>query len=289
MANSMTSFARSDSSTDWGDITWEIRSVNHRYLDISARLPENLRHVEPKLREIISKRLARGRVDCTLRFNQQDSVLGSDVQLNEEAIRRLAALSQRVNELAPGLSSLGVSDVLKWPGVVSGAEIDADKLDTELFALLSNALDALVEVRRTEGSRLAEMILQRLDGLTEKIAEVREILPELEQTFRQRLQAYVSEISDKVDPSRLEQEVILFLQKTDVEEEMDRLNVHVAEVGKVLKKSVPVGRRLDFLMQELNRETNTLGSKSSDVRLNAVSVDMKVLIEQMREQVQNIE
>ena len=285
----MTAFARSDRSTDWGNITWELRTVNHRYLDFSARLPENLRNIEPKLREIVSKRLARGRVDCTLRFNPLESGLSSQAALDEDAILRVAALADRVNEVAHGLSSLRIIDVMKWPGVVRGVEVDMEKLNVELFASLADALDDLVEGRATEGARLTKMITERLDELTEKIAQVRKILPDLEKDFRQRLQTYVVEISEKIDSSRLEQEVVLFLQKTDVEEEMDRLAVHVAEVGQVLKKSTPVGRRLDFLMQELNRETNTLGSKSSDVRLNALSVDMKVLIEQMREQVQNIE
>jgi len=284
----MTAFARGQSETHWGQLTWELRSVNHRYLEISLKLPEEQRAFEPQFRDAITTRLKRGRVDGVLRF-QATERLDNDAQVDESAAVRLVEMAKRVEQLVPAAEGLRTIDVLRWPGVLSGTEIDADGLAKEAMRLLNQTLDELGDARKREGGRLKNTILQRLDSVDEVLATVRTYLPDAAAAYRQRLEERVAELREKVDPTRLEQEVVLFMQRTDVEEELDRLEVHVGESRRVIHSSAPVGRRLDFLMQELNREANTLGAKAVDTRITAASVDLKVLIEQMREQVQNIE
>ncbi len=288
MINSMTAFARADARSQWGDLSWELRSVNHRYLELSLRLPEEMRTFEPQFREMMAARVRRGRIDAVLRFEAKEA-LAEGVDLDEAATQRLAQLAARAASLLPGAAPMRLGDVLRWPGVLTGAEIDAEGLAAVAAETLSAALDELAATRRREGERLTQMVEQRLHAMHQTVQSVRAVLPEAAAVYRERLEQRLAEVRDQLDPERLEQEIVLFLQKTDVEEELDRLSVHVDEVGRVLQQKEPVGRRLDFLMQELNREANTLGSKSVDMRLRNASVELKVLIEQMREQVQNIE
>lgn len=284
----MTAFARRDSDTQWGNFYWELRSVNHRYLEVSLKLPEELRAFEAGFRSLISDRLKRGRVDGLLRFNQSEA-LSADLELDREVVSRVGEVEGQVRGIVPGAKRLRVADILGWPGVLKAAEADSDAMVEGAEALLSTALDDLVASRESEGRRLELLVQQRLGEIVPIVKEIHSILPELEAAYRTRIDDRLGEMREQVDPERLEQEVVLFLQKSDVTEELDRLETHVDEVSSVLARDDPVGRRLDFLMQELNREANTLGSKAADTRLTNASVELKVLIEQMREQVQNIE
>jgi uncharacterized protein (TIGR00255 family) len=288
MIQSMTAFARRDATTQWGELAWELRSVNHRYLDTNVRLPETFRPLEPQVRERVSGRLKRGKIDCTLYFRPGEEA-AAELELDEQLVQAIVQAAHRVEVLAHNISGLRTADLLRWPGVIRATEPDTESLHRAALDLLAGALDDLVETRRREGAQIREVIAQRLEAMTAQVAAVREVLPEITVNFRARLDERLGQMRDQVDPARLEQEVVLFLQKTDVHEELDRLDAHIAEVGRLLDADEPVGRRLDFLMQELNREANTLGSKAPDLRLTNASVELKVLIEQVREQVQNIE
>ncbi len=285
--HSMTAFARRDAHTPWGDLAWELRSVNHRYLDIGRRLPDLLRALEPALREAVAARLKRGKLELVLSFQPREAAAGLD--LDEDLLRRLVELAHRVEVLAHNVTGLSTADLLNWPGVVQTAEVDAEALQQAALDLLDRALDDLVATRAREGERLAGLVIERLDRMQAVVDEVRGFLPELVPAYRQRLEERLAEVRDQLEPGRLEQEMVLFAQKADVTEELDRLEAHIKEVRRVLAQGGPVGRRLDFLMQELNREANTLGSKATDLRLTNAAVELKVLIEQVREQVQNIE
>ncbi len=285
---SMTAFARHEAGTPWGALTWELRSVNHRYLDIALRLPEELRSLEPRVRELINARLARGKVDGTLRFQPNEVVAGA-IEMNAEQVQRLLAASDHLRGLAPDVAPLRAVDVLRWPGVIKAAALDVESLGAAALEALSATLAELVATRNREGARLQEFMLARLQSMDEEVAKAKVLFPEAARLFRERLEARLKEIKQQLDPARLEQEIVLFAQKSDVTEEIDRLTAHFSEIRRVFGQSGPIGRRLDFLMQELNREANTLSSKSTDTRLTNVAVELKVLIEQMREQVQNIE
>ena len=285
--HSMTAFARRDAHTPWGDLAWELRSVNHRYLDIGRRLPDLLRALEPALREAVAARLKRGKLELVLSFQPREAAAGLD--LDEDLLRRLVELAHRVEVLAHNVTGLSTADLLNWPGVVQTAEVDAEALQQAALDLLDRALDDLVATRAREGERLAGLVIERLDRMQAVVDEVRGFLPELVPAYRQRLEERLAAVRDQLEPGRLEQEMVLFAQKADVTEELDRLEAHIKEVRRVLAQGGPVGRRLDFLMQELNREANTLGSKATDLRLTNAAVELKVLIEQVREQVQNIE
>ena len=288
MTASMTAFARQETATAWGALTWELRSVNHRYLDIALRLPEELRSLEPRVREALGARLARGKVDGTLRFQSGEATAGA-LEMDAEQVQRLLAASDHLRELAPDVAPLRAVDVLRWPGVIRVPPLDVESLGAAALETLNAALDELVKTRNREGARMQEFMLQRLQAMEQMVAKARELLPETTRLFRERLETRLQEIKQQLDPARLEQEMVLFAQKVDVSEEIDRLTAHFAEIRRVFGQSGPAGRRLDFLIQELNREANTLSSKSPDVRLTNVAVELKVLIEQMREQVQNIE
>jgi len=289
---SMTAFARQEAGTPWGALTWELRSVNHRYLEISLRLPEELRALEPHVRELIGRHAARGKVDGTLRFQPGESAtaeLSPDVGL----ISRLIASGKMVGDMAMAadttVSPLRAIDILRWPGVLKAPPLDVESLGAAALETLSAALGELVTTRKREGARLQEFMLQRLQAMEQLVVQAKELLPEATRLFRERLETRLKEIRQQLDPARLEQEMVLFAHKADVTEEIDRLTAHFTEIRRVFDQSGPIGRRLDFLMQELNREANTLSSKSTDTRLTNVAVELKVLIEQMREQVQNIE
>ena len=287
MILSMTAFGHASRETEAGVLTWEIRSVNHRYLEVGLRLPEELRAIETDVRQKVGERLARGKVDCQLRL--QGAEAGSNLEVDMDRVDRLAAISDQVARHLHSDQGLRVADIMRWPGVLRAPEMDPEALAKAALELLGEALDELVQTRRREGERIQEMIGQRLKSAADIAAEVRILMPEIRANFRQRVEERLKEFQEKLDPQRLEQEIVLFAQKADVDEELDRLAAHIDEVGGQLAKQGPVGRRLDFLMQELNREANTLGSKAVDLRMTNASVELKVLIEQMREQVQNIE
>ncbi len=288
MIRSMTAFARRESRGEWGALTWELRSLNNRYLEVSVRLPEDLRGLETAVRERLARRLSRGKVDCNLRFRRDPAATGG-LGLNEGLARQVLALTEQAQRLGPALRPAGVMQVLGWPGVVEQAEVDLEPLNNAALALLEQAIDELVATREREGEDLRGLIDQRLATMSAQVAQVRGYLPQIRAALRQRLEARLAELDVTADPGRLEQELVLQLQKIDVDEELDRLQTHIAEIAAVLQRNEPVGRRLDFLMQELNRESNTLGSKSAAADTTAAAVELKVLIEQMREQVQNIE
>ena len=288
MTKSMTAFARETRQGNEGELTWELRSVNHRFLETFVRLPEDLRALEPRVRERFSARLGRGKVDCALRFVPVEGV-GGVVRINRRYLEQLVAAGDEVAGLLGRPAEPQPFDLLRWPGVLQEQKLDLTPIQEQALALLDQALDSLVATREREGERLAGLIRERCERLGACVAGVRERMPQVLQEVRRRILDRLEEVRAELDPSRLEQELALLAQRLDVDEEMDRLTAHVQEVRSVVASAKPVGRRLDFLMQELNREANTLGAKSSDVEVTRLAVDMKVLIEQMREQVQNIE
>ncbi len=288
MIASMTGYARAQGQYDWGVLTWELRSVNHRYLEIGARLPEELREMEPAVRERVTARLGRGKVECQLRFEACGMAAGTPV-LDEARARALIDIVHRTEALMEAAAPVTAMDLMRWPGVVGERGIDVEPVAASALALLDEALDDLRAARQREGERLAQLIGQRCDALAAELGRARALLPQIRSGLRERLRQRLAELDVEAEPGRLEQELAIQLQKIDVDEELDRLAGHIDEVRAVLQRDEPVGRRLDFLMQELNREANTLGSKSVSADTTRISVEMKVLIEQMREQVQNIE
>ncbi len=288
MIRSMTAFARQEADTDQGTLSWELRSVNHRYLEIGIRLPEELRAVESAVREKINARLGRGKVDCSCRYRPA-AAGAAPVVLDEGNLTRLLDACQAVNARLPEAAALNAMDLLRWPGVVREQEVDTGPLQKSALALLDRALEELVTSREREGEQILGLLTRRCDAMSALVARTRQLLPEIRSALREKLQARLAELDTPADPYRLEQELVFLVQKIDVDEEMDRLGGHIDEVRRVLDTKEPVGRRLDFLMQELNREANTLGSKSAAAETTTISVELKVLIEQMREQVQNVE
>ncbi len=288
MISSMTAFVQHESQLEQSRLLWEIRSVNHRYLEISMRLPEELRSAEMIFRETIKASLNRGRIDAVLRYQSAESSANSP-ELNLDTINQLMAWSRTVQSTVPVAGELSIADILKWPGVLTSEQIDEDQLSVTAKAALADALSALVSQRQREGRQLAVVINAKLAAARDIVIGVQSRGPELEQYARQRLNERVSEFAEQLEPGRFEQELVLLLAKSDITEEIDRLQLHLTEVANILNGSGPVGRRLDFLMQELNREANTLGSKSNHPETTTAAVDLKVLIEQMREQIQNIE
>ncbi|GAA5192751.1 YicC/YloC family endoribonuclease [Ferrimonas gelatinilytica] len=286
MIHSMTAYGRGDLKADWGSASWEIRSVNQRYLETYLRLPEQFRGLEPVLRERLRKRLARGKVEVSLRFDLAQKA--DTVTMNEALAQQLIGQAQRLHTLA-GIGQIQLVDLLKWPGVLESSEQDMDQISQDLLRKFDDVVSDFLAARASEGKAMASLIEQRLDAITEQAAFVRARMPEVMAWQRQRLGDRLAEIQGDLDPARLEQEMVLMAQKLDVAEELDRLDAHVAETRKVLKKGGACGRRLDFMMQEFNRESNTLASKSINSDITAAAVELKVLIEQMREQIQNIE
>ena len=285
---SMTAFARETLNTEQGDLTIELRSVNHRYLDCTFKLPDTLRHLEPSLREGASKKLARGKLDCMVRVqlnNEAASSLDIDNRRLEKLLQSAATVAQQLPESRP-LSSL---EVLQFPGICATGEISFEPFISGTTTVFKSVLTSLADSREREGEKLAEMILSRLVSVEKELATTRVLLPELMKQQRERVISRIAELKIEVDGNRLEQELVHLAQKADVEEELDRLDAHIEEVRRVIKKGGPCGRRLDFLMQELNREANTLSSKSQSSNTTMAAVELKVLIEQMREQIQNIE
>lgn len=294
MVHSMTAFAREEIDADWGAAAWELRSVNHRYLDVSLRLPEELRSLDAGVRERIAARVRRGKVDGALRIRPASAGgagLSLDLGLVErilDAKRKVEAAGRRVPGGLPLLPPTAL-EVLRWPGVVEPREMDRESVGSAALRLLDRALDTLVAARAREGAKLGGLVGRRCEEVAGIAARVRTALPEVQERHRARLLARLEEARVDPDPNRLAHELALFASRTDVAEELDRLDAHVAEVREALGGGSPIGRRLDFLMQELQREANTLGSKAVDPDTTRATVDLKVLIEQMREQVQNIE
>ncbi len=288
MIRSMTAFARQQGHGEFGELTWEVRSVNHRFLEATVRIPEDLRAIEPAVRERLTRRLGRGKVECNLRYKAAPSG-AVELRVNDGMVDQVLAAADRMAHRLHSSHSPSIMDVLRWPGVLEVAEQDFTPVQEAALALFDEALDGLIESREREGGRLAALITQRVDAMRSQVEIARERMPQVIEAVRDRLRSRLAEVVENMDPERLEQEMTLLAQRLDVDEEMDRLSTHLDEVSRVLHQDEPVGRRLDFLMQELNREANTLGSKSADSESTAVSVEMKVLIEQMREQVQNIE
>lgn len=285
MIRSMTAYATVERATPWGTLSAEMRSVNHRYLELSMRAPEELRGAEPALRDKVAQRLQRGKVELGLRFRASQ---GAEMTLNAEVLDRLGHMAIEAHKRFPQLQ-VEFAQLLQFPGVLQRAEVDPAALQAEAVAAVDELLESFTQARQREGEKLAALMRERLDAIEQHVAAVRAWMPEIRSALEQRLRDRLDALREAADNGRLEQELVLGLSKIDVEEELDRLGVHVSEGRRVLALSEPVGRRLDFLMQEFNREANTLGSKSIDARTTQVAVELKVLIEQLREQVQNIE
>ena len=285
----MTAFSGAERDIEGWAFSWEVRSVNHRYLDTALRLPESFRFLEAEVRGRIGQSVKRGRVDVTLA--QKKSQAGeSGLQLDTDLLRKLLAAAGEIEALGgKPLGNFSALDLLRWPGVLREADTDRERLAPMLLELLGEAMDKLVAVREREGAQLAELIEIRCLKMRKHIAEVRERMPEVLDALRQKITTRINEVTAQPDQNRLEQELVYLAQKLDVAEELDRLEAHIGETLKTLRQNEPSGRRLDFLLQEMNREANTLGSKSADAETTKASVELKVLIEQMREQIQNIE
>ncbi|WP_177419538.1 YicC/YloC family endoribonuclease [endosymbiont of Lamellibrachia barhami] len=288
MISSMTAFAREEYRGELGVMSWEIRSVNHRYLEAFVRLPEELRVLETKVREQLAAKLGRGKLDCSLKF-KPGTAAGTELHVNRRLVKQLLSAGSEVADIIDTQANLRPFELLRWPGVLEEQERDFTPVTRQAMELLGLTLDSLMESRQREGRRLGEIIRQRRQAMQTQVDQVRKLMPEVLEKVKERIRTRLQEVMDELDETRLEQEMALLAQRLDVDEEMDRLDTHLAEVERVLSANEPVGRRLDFLMQELNREANTLTSKSNDVKITRIAVEMKVLIEQMREQIQNIE
>ncbi|MFV0574913.1 MAG: YicC/YloC family endoribonuclease [Vibrio sp.] len=288
MIYSMTAYARKEIKADWGNAVWEIRSVNQRYLETYFRLPEQFRGLEPILRERFRKRLARGKVECHLRF-EANSKAQSELKINEDLAKQVIQAANQVMALTGEESRLNPFQVMNWPGVMEAPEQDMDTIQKQLLEAFEEAIADFIAARGREGENMKALIEQRLTAITEEAAKVRARMPEILQWQRDRLLNKFEEAKIELDSSRVEQELILLAQKSDVAEELDRLDSHVKEATNIMKKGGACGRKLDFMMQEFNREANTLASKSISTDVTASGVELKVLIEQMREQIQNIE
>ncbi len=288
MIHSMTGYAVQMRDIGRGILHLELRTVNSRYLDMNFRIAEEVRIVEPSLRETISARLSRGKVDCRLNL-LPSTTAAREASLNRALLQQLADLEAGVRDRLPGAAPLSVADVLRWPGMLGDDALGADTLQAGCAALAQAALDELVATRAREGEKLAAMILERVGRMRELVARATPLLPQALADYRERLAVRLREAAASLDEERIRQEVGLFAARIDVEEELNRLVAHLDEVARVVGKGGAIGKRLDFLMQELNREANTLASKSVSGEVTAIAVDMKLAIEQMREQVQNIE
>ncbi len=286
MPLSMTAFATTTVQLDWGVVTWELRSVNHRFLEPHLRLPETLKELEIPLREQLKRFVQRGKVDCVLNLEARgDTGFSTNLELAQQYIDAGQVVAHLIADPAP-ISPL---DILRWPGVLQESVMDRDQLRQAVVELFDKVLQQLVECRKREGMKLGEILQRRVADISAQVAAVRRVLPDLLAAQRHKLRARLAELSGELDQSRLEQEMVYLAQRSDVAEELDRLDTHLTEIHRVLDSEEPMGRRLDFLLQELNREANTLAAKSLGGGTTQPAVEMKVLIEQMREQIQNLE
>lgn len=288
MLKSMTGFARVGGETIAGTLTCELRAVNHRFLDVQFRLPEELRSKEVELRQQIGATVSRGKVECSLHLRRSSQELAA-MEINEQLVKQLGSGVAEIRKIIPESADISPVDVLRWPGVVQEPELDLEPLFNSAAGLLTDALAALQKMRTSEGERIAAMLETRCADIVEIAGTVRARMPQVLESVRNKQLERIEKLDVEADPARLETELALIAQKLDVDEEIDRLESHVSEIRTALGKEEPVGRRLDFLMQELNREANTLGSKSADAETTSAAVELKVLIEQMREQIQNVE
>ena len=284
----MTGFAALSEELTLGTLSAEIRSVNHRYLDLTFRLPDELRAFEPALREQLAARMTRGKVECRIGF-QKNPAAGLSLQVNAALLDQLVALDLSIRERLPGAAPLSVNDVLRWPGMLGTDALPLEELRDRVQGLLERVLQEFSQSRAREGEKLKAVLLDRVARMEALASRIKPKIPQLVQAYQERLASRLRDAAAEMDEDRLRQELVLFSSRVDVEEELARLVTHLAEVRRILEQGGPVGKRLDFLMQELNRESNTLGSKSVDIDVSQASVELKVLIEQMREQVQNIE
>lgn len=289
MIYSMTAFTRVQSQNEWGNLVCEMRSINHRYSELSLHVPDALRVFEMPMRELIREHVKRGKVECVMRLQRNAEAAGGLFSVNTLLARELCRASESIAGMLQNAGAISPFDVLRFPGVLENQEADSKKLQEDVLALLNRAVADLLAARAREGEELSLLFLQRMDLILSELAKVRGRLPQVMVEQREKLLKRFADVKVELDPGRLEQEMVIFAQKMDVAEEVDRIETHVSEVRRVLKQGGLVGRRLDFLLQELNREANTLGSKSVDSVLIHAAVEMKVLIEQVREQVQNIE
>lgn len=288
MIRSMTAFARESIAVGHAILTVELRSVNHRYLDCSFKLPEALRALEPRLREKISAALARGKVDCMVRLQANPGQAG-ELAVDSAKLEALLSATRMVQDRLDSAAPVSALQILAFPGIYSSPEESEEQLQQQAQSLFAKALDNMQQSRRREGAKLAVLVMDRLSQVETEVQATREILPALIQHQRDRITSRIADLGVEVDPGRLEQELVYLAQRADVDEELDRLQAHIGEVRRTLEQGGPCGRRLDFLMQELNREANTLSSKSQSAATTQNAVELKVLIEQMREQIQNIE
>lgn len=287
MIKSMTAFADGEITFENLSILCELRSVNHRYSDLSVKLPDRLRFVESDVRRLVGDKLKRGKIECSISYKRQSG--SQSFAVNEEMVQKLLDATQRIEGLMQAPLGFSALDVLAFPGVQQDTETDREVLREHILSLLETSIVKMLETRAREGAQLAVLINDRCEKILQLVISARERLPVVLNLVRSKLIARIEEVVAQPDNDRLEQELVLLAQKLDVDEELDRLQTHVTEVQRALKQQEPIGRRLDFLMQEMNREANTLGSKSSDREMTQISIDLKVLIEQMREQIQNIE
>ncbi len=288
MLRSMTAFGRCESTFDWGTLSWEVRSVNHRYLETGVRLPEELRSLETRIRERIAQRVKRGKVECALRIKQGANTV-SELQIDKRLAESVIKACHSIEQHMMNAARLSAIDVLRWPGVVIDPEQDLQPLQEAAMQALDEVLDDFVASREREGEQIKQTLQARCDSIEALVVKQREHAPHAFERWKEKLLARLADIGGDPDSGRLEQEMVIAAQKMDVEEELDRLHAHIGEARRILSLDEPVGRRLDFLMQEFNRESNTLGSKSNDAQTTQTAIDLKVLIEQMREQIQNLE
>ncbi|MBB5016792.1 uncharacterized protein (TIGR00255 family) [Chitinivorax tropicus] len=284
----MTGFANASRELGGVSLTLDLRAVNHRYLEAQFRMPDELRVVEPQMRELISSRLSRGKVDCRIQLNIQTGAQTS-LSLNQTMLEQLVGLTRQVKQIFPDAGDLKMGELLRWPGVLETQDVPAELLQQTVLEMLAQALDDFTASRGREGAKLVEMILQRVDRMEVLVTEVEPKIPALLAAYQEKISLRLKEAMVNGEDDRIRQEFALFAQKIDVDEEISRLRTHLSELRRILKAGGTVGKRMDFLMQELNREANTLGSKSVSAEVSQTSMELKVLIEQMREQIQNIE
>jgi len=288
MIASMTGFAAATRENAWGSLAVELKTVNHRYLEFQTRIPEDLRALEPAMREAVAARLTRGKVDCRITFTPASAAQRSLVP-DDGALGALAQASDRVLERFPAARALSVAEVLHWPGVLADASLSSDDAKGEVMALVAKALAELDQTRQREGAKLEAVLRERLARMSELVVEAGPLMPAAVKAYQEKLAAKIAEAAASPSDERVHQEIVLYASRIDVDEELARLGTHITEFRRVMDKGGACGKRLDFLCQELNREANTLGSKSVASEMTRISVELKVLIEQMREQVQNIE
>ena len=288
MINSMTGYATAARELAWGSVSVELRSVNHRYLDVSFRMPDELRPAETALREAIAATVTRGKVECRVAYALRSGAQNS-AELDDTLLAQLLDLNAKVRGALPDARTLGVADILRWPGMLGTEELPVDELRVTANELMPEVLREFTAARGREGEKLAAVILERAADMRTRIAVVQPRMPGIIAAFQDKLNARLQEALVSADDERVRQEIALFVNKIDVDEELSRLTTHLDELQRILQKGGAAGKRLDFLMQELNREANTLGSKSVDIEVTRVAMDLKLLIEQMREQIQNIE